>query len=94
MYMQLNEQFIVDERGSKQAVVIPFANYLKMLDILRRYDEPANTEGQRSVWQTNKGSAQAVKAWLASDTYKNYPIGNPAQIEQTVQEVRDAWGDE
>lgn len=94
MHMQLNEQFIVDERGSKQAVIIPFANYLKLLDILKRHDEPANTDVRLSIWQTKKGNAQAVRAWLASDAYKNYPAGNPAQIERTVQEIRDAWGDE
>ncbi|MDD5393028.1 MAG: hypothetical protein PHE17_08435 [Thiothrix sp.] len=94
MYMQLNEQFIVDERGSKQAVIIPFAKYLKIMEIIRRHDEPTETDNCAAIWQTNKGSAQAVKAWLASDTYKQYPMGNPEQIDRTVQEIRDAWGDE
>jgi hypothetical protein len=94
MYMQLNEQFIVDERGSKQAVIIPFSKYLKIMEIIRRHDEPAETDNRAVIWQTNKGSAQAVKAWLASDTYKQYPMGNPEQIDRTVQEIRDAWGDE
>lgn len=94
MYMQLNEQFIVDERGSKQAVVIPFANYLKLLEMLRRQDEPANSDNLISIWQTDKGSAQGVKAWLASDDYNRYPVGNSLHLEQTVQEIRDAWGDE
>ncbi len=94
MHMQLNEQFIVDERGSKQAVIIPFANYLKLLDVLKDYEEPANADNPHSIWKTHKGSAQAVKTWLASDSYKRYPLGNATQLEQTVQEIRDAWGDE
>lgn len=94
MYMQLNEQFIVDERGSKQAVIIPFANYLKIIDIIRRYDEPITPNNPIAIWQTNKGSALAIKAWLASDSNQHYPIGNPKHIDQTVQEMRDAWGDE
>ena len=92
--MELNEQFIVDGRGSKQAVVIPFANYLKLLDVLRRYDEPANGDDVASVWQSRKGDAQAVRAWLASEANKNYPLGNPQRIDQSIQEIRDAWGDE
>ncbi|OQX02474.1 MAG: hypothetical protein BWK73_42610 [Thiothrix lacustris] len=94
MYMQLNEQFIVDERGSKQAAVIPFANYLKMLEMLRRQDEPPNANNLISIWQTDKGSAQGVRAWLAADDYNDYPVGNSQHLEQTVQEIRDAWGDE
>ena len=94
MYMQLNEQFIVDERGGKQAVIIPFAKYLKLLEILDKHDEPSDTSNREAIWQTPKGSAQAVKAWLASDAYQQYPVGNPARLEQTVQELRDAWGDE
>lgn len=94
MQMQLNEQFIVDERGSKQAVIIPFAKYLKIMEILSRHDEPANTEDRSAIWKTGKGNAQAVRAWLASDAHKNVPMGNPAELEQTVQELRDAWGDE
>jgi hypothetical protein len=60
MYMQLNEQFIVDERGSKQTAVIPFANYLKLLEMLKRQDEPPNSDNLISIWQTDKGSAQGV----------------------------------
>jgi hypothetical protein len=60
MHIQLNEQFIVDERGSKQAVVIPFANYLKMLEMLKRQDEPPNANNLISIWQTDKGSAQCA----------------------------------
>lgn len=89
MYMQLNEQFIVDERGSKQAVIIPFANYLKIMEIIRRHNEPIAPNSYATIWQTNKGNAQAVKAWLASDSYKHYPDGNPEQIDRTVQEIRD-----
>lgn len=94
MHMQLNEQFIVDERGSKQAVIIPFANYLKIIDIIRRHDEPITPNGPTSIWQTHKGSSQAVNAWLASDTEQHYPLGNPKHIDQAIQEMRDAWGDE
>lgn len=94
MQMQLNEQFIVDEHGSKQAVIIPFAKYLKIMEILSSYDEPANTAQDQSIWQTDKGSAQTVRAWLASDKHQNTPMGNPKELEETVQEIRDAWGDE
>ena len=94
MHMQLNEQFIVDERGSKQAVIIPFANYLRIIDILRQHDEPASISHHITIWQTNKGSAQGVKAWLAADTDQQYPVGNPTHIDRTIQEIRDAWGEE
>ncbi|UOG92030.1 MAG: hypothetical protein L3K52_17850 [Candidatus Thiothrix sulfatifontis] len=94
MHMQLNEQFIVDERGSKQAVIIPFANYLRIIDIIRRYDEPMPFSNHLTIWQTHKGSAQGVKAWLAADTDQHYPLGNPKHIDRTIQEIRDAWGDE
>ncbi len=26
--------------------------------------------------------------------FNDYPVGNRQDIEQTVQEIRDAWGDE
>lgn len=94
MHMQLNEQFIVDERGSKQAVIIPFSNYLKIIDIIRQHDEPITPNSHITIWQTHKGSAQAVKAWLAADTDQHYPVGNPKYIDRTIQEIRDAWGDE
>jgi len=94
MHIQLNEQFIVDEHGSKQAVVIPFANYLKIIDILRQYNEPVPPSNDISIWQTHKGNAQGVKAWLAADTDQHYPVGDPKHIDRTLQEIRDAWGDE
>lgn len=94
MYMQLNEQFIVDEHGSKQAVIIPFANYLKIIDIIRQYDKPISHQQTTNIWQTNKGSPQSVKAWLASSRYQDYPTGNHEKIEQTIQEIRNAWSDE
>ncbi len=93
MYMQLNEQFIIDERGSKQAVIIPFTNYLKIIEILKRYDEQTSANDHANIWQTEKGNGQAVKTWLASE-YDTYPLGNPEAIDQTVQDIRDAWGDE
>ncbi len=93
MHMQLNEQFIIDERGSKQAVIIPFAKYLKLLEILSRYDEPL-ANNNTNIWQSSKGSKQAVNTWLTSDSQKSYPMTNASQLELTVQEIRDAWGDE
>jgi hypothetical protein len=75
-------------------VIIPFANYLRIIDIIQRYDEPIATRSSPTPSVSNKSNAQAVKAWLASDQYRDYPIGSANQIENTVQEIRDAWGDE
>lgn len=46
MHMQLNEHFIVDKDGNKLAVVIPFAQYLALLEMLRNYNyaEPAGND--------------------------------------------------
>ena len=94
MYMQLNEQFIVDESGSKQAVVIPFVNYLKLLDILRRYDELTHISTISTVWQTDKGSPQVIQSWFASQRYQQFPTGDAIAIQQTVDELREDWGDD
>lgn len=94
MYMQLNEQFIVDESGSKQAVVIPFVNYLKLLDILRRYDELTHISTISTVWQTDKGSPQVIQFWFASQRYQQFPTGDAIAIQQTVDELREDWGDD
>lgn len=40
MHMQLDEQFIVYGHGSKQAVIIPFTNHLRLLDTIKRYGGP------------------------------------------------------
>ena len=93
MYMQLNEQFIVDESGSKQAVVIPFANYLKLLDVLSRYDELTHVPTIGAVWQTDKGSPQIIQSWFASQRYQQLPTGDAIAIQQTVDELREDWGD-
>ena len=94
MYMQLNEQFIVDESGSKQAVVIPFVNYLKLLDVLRRYDELTHISTISTVWQTDKGSPQVMQSWFASQRYQQLPTGDAIAIQQTVDELREDWGDD
>ena len=94
MHMQLDEQFIIDGHGSKQAVIIPFPNYLRLLSIIKRYGEPVTTNNVSNVWDTPKGHHSTVKAWLVSDTHQQYPTGNAKQIDQTIQAIRDDWGDE
>lgn len=82
--MQLNEQYIIDDQGKKQAVIIPFRNYQRVLDIIRQHE---------SVWQTDKGSAQSMQAFLQDEQHPQ-SMGNAAHIERHVQSVQDAWGDE
>ena len=38
--------------------------------------------------------ADRLLAWLKSPEYQNRPYGDPDAMERTIQENRDAWGDE
>lgn len=66
---------------------------LNFLEYLQAKLRKNSYQGQAVIWETNKGNKQTIKAWLASENYQHSPPGNPDQIEQTVQEVRDSWGD-
>ena len=69
-------------------------NYLKLLDILRRYDELTHISTISTVWQTDKGSPQVIQSWFASQRYQQFPTGDAIAIQQTVDELREDWGDD
>lgn len=75
---------------------IQSGRYSSASDYLRdliRSDQRVQHEADNTIWQSDKGTAQTMKNYLRSDTNQRYPLGNPDEIEHSVQEARDAWGE-
>jgi hypothetical protein len=47
-----------------------------------------------AIWAARKGDVANVLALLKSPRYQQRQAGNPAAMEATIRENRDAWGDE
>jgi len=37
--LSIHQQFIVDEKGHKQSIILPYLEWEKILDILEEYDD-------------------------------------------------------
>lgn len=53
-----------------------------------------NNEAVEDGMASAKGNVVDTLAWLILPHYRSRPPGNPAEIDSTIQENRNAWGDE
>ncbi|HPE58928.1 MAG TPA: hypothetical protein PLB10_01215 [Thiolinea sp.] len=47
--------------------------------------------GMVSVWDSGKGRVEDTLAFLKSERHRLRPAGDPAAMEQVIQEYRDEW---
>ncbi len=80
--MQLHEQFIVDSKGKKKSVILPFDEYQQLKQQLKKHVTPAKPLAV-------KNRQEALAVFLAHNKKRNFPVNPTIDLSAIADQVND-----